>query len=84
MKLTERQADYLRTMRIFFNNNDQLPPGHVLAEIMQVKNNAAFSMMGRLERMGYIEKNVLGKYKRGILWSLPDADKHNASIWRNK
>ena len=61
-KLTERQKEYIEFMKIFFNENDQLPPIQVLAKGMGVTNNAASDALTRLIRAGEIQRNSVGKW----------------------
>lgn len=66
--MTPRQKEYVDCLVWFFGKNDQLPPAYVLAGMVGSTTNAASEMMGRLEKMGVVEKNSLNKYKRGKNW----------------
>jgi Mn-dependent DtxR family transcriptional regulator len=61
-QLTDRQKEYLKFMRDFFDKNDQLPPIKILADGMGVTNNAASDALTRLIRAGEIQRNSLGKW----------------------
>jgi SOS-response transcriptional repressor LexA len=62
--LTPRQQEVLAFMREFFADNDQLPTLLAIARRFGWKSvNAAVVMTAILERKGFIEKNVLGKYR---------------------
>tara|TARA_R110002096_G_scaffold352476_3_gene545463 strand:+ start:478 stop:681 length:204 start_codon:yes stop_codon:yes gene_type:complete len=65
---TSVQKRYKEAMRKFFIENDQMPPVSVLAEIMERNPTAAAQAQSRLEAQGIIERNSVGKYKRGRNW----------------
>jgi len=60
---TKRQAEYLSAMKLFYDNNDQLPPVSKLADIMDVHPNAAAEAIKRLESSGVIERNEVNKWR---------------------
>lgn len=54
----------LAFMREFFEENDTLPPCHIVAAHFGfASNNAAHVHMKALEKHGFIEPNVLGKWR---------------------
>tara|TARA_R110002049_G_scaffold281333_1_gene460846 strand:+ start:12479 stop:12754 length:276 start_codon:yes stop_codon:yes gene_type:complete len=68
LELTPRQQDYVDYMARFFDENDQLPTLQVLAQHFVCYPNTAWCHMQALERKCVVEKNVLGKWKRGPLF----------------
>jgi SOS-response transcriptional repressor LexA len=63
-QLTLTQQSVLGFMRQFLAGNDQLPPMHAIAKNFGwASTNAAQEVCAQLERKGYIEKNVVGKYR---------------------
>jgi DNA-binding transcriptional regulator YhcF (GntR family) len=67
-RLTNRQLHYRTVMEKFFKENDQLPPMAMLAELAGTSSNAAYEMLHKLEQRGVIERNTVGKFKRGRNW----------------
>jgi SOS-response transcriptional repressor LexA len=62
--LTLTQQSVLGFMHQFFADNDQLPPMHAIAkQFGWASTNAAHEICAQLERRGYIEKNVVRKYR---------------------
>lgn len=62
--LTSRQQQVLGFMREFFLDNDQIPPIHAIQEKFEFASiNAATSHVMALARKGFIEKNLVGKWK---------------------
>jgi Mn-dependent DtxR family transcriptional regulator len=67
-RLTNRQLHYRAVMEEFFEENDQFPPMAMLADLVGTSNNAAYAMIHKLEQRGVIERNTVGKFKRGRNW----------------
>ena len=64
LNLTMRQREVLAFMREFFAENDQLPPGHVIAKRFHMRSvNTAQCITDALERKGAIERNAVGKFR---------------------
>ena len=68
VKLTKRQTQYLWDMAEYFYVNDQLPSCAKAAELVGATPNAGGEMYVRLAKMGFIEKNEAGHYRRGPKW----------------
>jgi SOS-response transcriptional repressor LexA len=63
-QLTLTQQSVFGFMRQFFGDNDQLPPMNAIAaRLGWVSANAAHEVCAQHVRKGYIEKNVVGKYR---------------------
>lgn len=65
VRLTDRQREYVDFMVCFFMENDQLPTLDVLAQHFVCYPNTARCHMQALESKRVIERNALGKWKRG-------------------
>ncbi|MFG5779890.1 hypothetical protein ACFIQF_22750 [Comamonas sp. J-3] len=64
LNLTMRQREVLEFMREFFAENDQLPPGHVIAKRFRMRSaNSVQCVAYALERKGAIERNAVGKFR---------------------
>ena len=60
MKFSDDELkDYLEC---FFSECDQLPTQAVIADTFKVYPNAINERLKKLEREGYLERNVLGNY----------------------
>ena len=58
-----RRREVLAFMRDFFNENDQLPPCHIVARHFGfASENAAHCHMVALEKDGLLQKNTVGKW----------------------
>ena len=68
MKITRRQAEYLRFIAAYFEANDQMPSHRAVAEEFYVYENAADEMLYRMMRKGVLARNAARKYKRGPKW----------------
>ena len=63
-EMTKLQARVLEFMQAFFTDNDQLPPGGVIADHFGwASNNAAVVVCAALHRAGKLSRNAVGKYK---------------------
>lgn len=67
--LTARQLEYVKFMAVFFVENDQLPPSNVLAKKFNVRPNSINDLRASLSRKRVIEKNSIGKWKRGPMFN---------------
>lgn len=62
--LSSRNLQVLAFMRSFFEENDQLPPSHVIAAYFGFKSaNAANLHAARLVQHGLLERNAVGKLR---------------------
>jgi SOS-response transcriptional repressor LexA len=63
-RITKKQQEVLNFMRAFFEEQDQLPPCHVIRDHFGwASDNAAYCFQIALEDRGLIEKNAVGKYR---------------------
>lgn len=69
MKITRRQAEYIRFIAAYFEANDQFPSHRAAAEEFLVYENAADEMLYRLMLKGVLARNAAHKYKRGPNWA---------------
>ena len=60
--LTKIQAETLDYIREFFEDNDQLPPRHIIAKHFGIAENAANFRLSGLAKKGYLKSNAVGKY----------------------
>lgn len=62
--LTRRQMEVLNFMRLYFQENDQLPGTEAIMERFGfASDNAVSDFRKALVSKGYIEKNAAGKYR---------------------
>lgn len=64
-ELTAKQREYVTYMRAFFVENDQLPSNKAMCQRFRVTHNAVQTHVRAICKKGYIQKNQIGKYKRG-------------------
>ena len=65
MHLTQLQCQYVQFIAEYFSENDMLPPVAVAAEHFGVYPNAAHQNFMLLQKKGVLEKNAVGKFRRG-------------------
>jgi SOS-response transcriptional repressor LexA len=62
--ITDRQRAVLAFCAEFFDSNDQLPGYRLIAEHFGwASHNAAVEMMFALRRKGYVERNLMDRWK---------------------
>lgn len=61
--LTDRELEVFVYARDFHRENDQIPPQAAVGRHFDCAQSTAAYWLHQLEKKGYLEKNVVGKYR---------------------